>query len=224
MTYQLISVVEYPLESDDLRCPSIAERGTPVLDADEEVLWSGTTIARTNYWTGKIWKEAWKAPEPASVFLTDRRIVYTVRKFDRGSTYVGGLVIDAAIMTAVSKARAAGRRRGRIAAGQINHLWALDVTLFGEKGMVKRTQPLAVRCQVDDVQHLFILDLSPEHARRLGPMLASAIARHRLAVRSEDLSVEHATSLRAIADKPEFDLVGKFREINFPRTKKVGFD
>jgi hypothetical protein len=224
MAGQLIYVVEYPFQSGDVRCPSLGERGLPLVPKGEEVLWQGHAVMRANWFNGKIWKQAWESPEPASIVLTDRRLAYAIHKFDKGSTYIGGLVIDTAIMTAVSKLRAANRRQGKVAAGQLVLLWAQCVYLFAEKGVMKRTQAIGAQCQVEDVPYNLIIEAGPSEATRLATLLATTAAAQRLALREDELPEEAKAELTAIVAAPTFSGGDKSKSVDLPQALKVGFD
>lgn len=234
MEYQLISVIEYPFQSDDLRCPSVGEDGLPLIVEGETVLWQGRAAIKVNFFNGKIWKQAWESPEDGHVWLTDQRLAYTIKKFDKGSTYIGGLVIDTAIMTAVSKARAAGRRGGKVASGQLGHLWVKELAIFGEKGTMKRfvteknalkrRRKLGVNLQVEDVDFSFLLAVGPERAEEIAHDWARAAAVQRLALRSDALTSEQTEALESIKADPKFEVGGNAQRLRFPGALKVGFN
>jgi hypothetical protein len=233
MTYQPISILEYPFESDDARCPSIGADGIPLIDADEHALWRGRARMEALFHNGKIWKEAWASPEDANVILTDKRLAYSVLKFDKGSTYSGGLIVDTAIMTAVSKTLAAGRRKGKVAAGQLTHRWVRELSIFNRKGVMGRLfleksanmnrQKVGALCQADDgTDFSLVLALDPSDAEALAREWAIATAKRRL-ITVSDLSQENRDLLEAFVASPNFSAGSDARRQKFPRAAQVGF-
>jgi hypothetical protein len=228
MTNQLIHVVEPPVESNEHReWPSVDEDGRVIRADSEKVLFSCQAPMGANWLkelrNTSIWKEAWQSPEPASVEVTDERVTYAISKFDKGNSYFGGFIIDTAIMTAVSKARAASRRQGKIAVGQLLHLWITSLGMAPPKGLMKRTQHLGIRCQVSDTQFSVYLELAPDDAERVASDLAKAAARQRLEVRGDELSAEQRARLTSIAAEPVFESAGKNLHLAIPGALKVGF-
>lgn len=76
-----------------------------------------------------------------SLYITGGRVVFASASFDKGSTWVGFGGIGAAVAltaTAVSKARAAARRRGKILAGQVRYPWLSSVQAQPRSGRGSR--------------------------------------------------------------------------------------
>lgn len=73
----------------------------------------------------------------ASLTITEGRLAVACSKYDKGSTYVGwggiGLLV-AVGATSVSKARAAGRRRGKMLVGHVRYDWLKLIEVKGYMG------------------------------------------------------------------------------------------
>jgi hypothetical protein len=72
-----------------------------------------------------------------SLYITGGRAVFASASFDKGSTWVGFGGVGAAVAltaTAVSKARAAARRRGKILTGQVRYPWLSSVQAHPRSG------------------------------------------------------------------------------------------
>jgi hypothetical protein len=76
-----------------------------------------------------------------TLYVTDGRVVFASANFDKGSTWVGfggiGLAV-ALTATAVSKTRAASRRRGKILTGQVRYPWLSSVHAHPRSGRGSR--------------------------------------------------------------------------------------
>jgi hypothetical protein len=109
-----------------------ADTSTPRLEAGEPVLlqfWA--TVSQHGYVNGH-WTKTWDLPEPCQVTVTDRRVVYVCRKFQKGSSWVGFGVVGATVAgtaMAISAVRARRRRAGRAAVGQLRHEWLVSAIL-----------------------------------------------------------------------------------------------
>jgi hypothetical protein len=106
--------------------PVFDAQGQLSLAAGETVLWAGaaTPAAEAATLAGgrEQFSTLWRSPKKAAVILTTQRLVYDIRTFTEGDMswiLVGGATGVA--LTALSAARAAARRSGRTAAGQIRH-------------------------------------------------------------------------------------------------------
>ena len=106
--------------------PVFTADGQLVLAPGEKILWRGqaTPVAEAAQGASghEQWAPLWVAPEPADVTLTDRRIVWDLRKFvrtDQSWILIGG--VTGAVLTAASAARSAQSRSGRTMAGQMPH-------------------------------------------------------------------------------------------------------
>jgi hypothetical protein len=173
--------------------PSMGDTGEPVFDTDERTLWSGPLRVfllreRAN---GRPLVLTWEFPAPANVWLTDRRLVFSCKKFTAGDwkklaiawTDSVGFLTEALAST-VNSVTAEARRHGRIAVGQVRHEWPVNVRLTRHKPRVGRQQALLGLTCVDpwdDAQvRLLLGDSSESLIAGLAQTAVQAIAEHRL--------------------------------------------
>jgi hypothetical protein len=143
-TFELLALREPGLcEDGDLLFPELSEDGDLALAPGEFIGWQGRGLVECLRFRGS-WTTDWASGKPMDLVLTNRRLIYSLEKYDTGNTYFGGLVVDAAILTAVSKARAALRRRGRVAVGQVRCEWPREVWSTRPQGLLRPTAHIDV--------------------------------------------------------------------------------
>lgn len=138
MSTDLIAVVEIGSEFDDESpYPSTEdEEGAVslVLEDGENVLWRGAAKVATDKKVADArLQEIWELPEPAEVLISDRRVAYICERYDTGSSWVGGGAIGLSLAltaTAISKKKAANRRQGKVAIGQVRYEWPMNVMYY----------------------------------------------------------------------------------------------
>lgn len=126
------------------------------------------------------------------LYITDSRFVIACEKWDKGGGWVGSPG-TALVLNAVSKARAAARRRGKILVGQIRYPWLMSIgaspkTSWLDSEMVR----LQVRHGTESGERYLLLDLTlPKNVDSIDVArdIASRAARYRLA---HDESMEAA--------------------------------
>jgi hypothetical protein len=118
--------------------PSVGEDRAPVLDAGETVqqTWNGLV----HFWaagaTGSLHK-VWESPKRAAVWMTDRRIVYVLEKYDIGtSRYFDLGSVTGGAMTLGSRTIAKMKRHGKVAAGQVRFEWPASVLRFDRQNIL----------------------------------------------------------------------------------------
>lgn len=104
-----------------------------LLEPGESALWTG--------WgkVSEIRPQTWQLPDSTTLVVTDRRTGFLTTEFDKGGGWAGfGVVGLAVAVTAniVSKYRAAQRRAGKVAIGQVRHEWLSGITLRRVKGLM----------------------------------------------------------------------------------------
>jgi hypothetical protein len=97
-------------------------------------------------------------------FLTDARFVFCCEKYDKGGGWVGFGGLGAAVAitaNAVSKARAAHRRKGKMLAGQVRYQWLAQVGGSTKMGMLDSEQLRLVVADGTRSDHpLLLVDLT----------------------------------------------------------------
>jgi hypothetical protein len=183
------------------------------LESDETVLWCGqaTPSAEAAQAAGgkEQFETLWRSPEPADVTLTDRRLVYDLRRFVRGDAswlILGGLL--GPTLAAASALRARSQRAGRTLAGQIRHLQLANLITGAESRPTFSTASTVTATMVELPQRLLrvSLDLRGDPAGALGltRVWAQAAAADRMA-RFPDLAQSHLdewTTLMQQRDEP----------------------
>lgn len=121
-----------------------------------------------------------------SVFVTDSRIAVACSKYDKGGGWVGWGVAGFAMAVtanAVSKVRAARRRRGRMLVGHVRYEWLGTIVAKDRTGMFGRN---SLRMPFSDPLlggHLMCVDLQldkHEPASALASDIAARARRHRI--------------------------------------------
>lgn len=113
-----------------------------LLEPGESALWTG--------WgrVSEVRPQTWQLPDATALVVTDRRTGFLTTEFDKGGGWAGfGVVGLAVAVTAniVSKYRAAQRRAGNVAIGQVRHEWLSGITLRKVKGLLGSASYLDLR-------------------------------------------------------------------------------
>lgn len=104
-----------------------------LLEDGETALWSGWSPV------AEVRPQAWHLPDTTILVVTDRRTGFLTTEFDKGGGWAGFGVLGLAFAVSanvVSKHRAARRRAGNVAIGQVRHEWLSGITLRREKGLL----------------------------------------------------------------------------------------
>jgi hypothetical protein len=201
---RLITIREFDDTSPDDIYPGLDASGNLALAPDEDVVWRAQLEVRAldRHVDGGRWRTSWEMPSKAEVTLTGDRLVYVIRKYTKGSTYTGGIVVDTLLMTAVSKTRAAVRRHGNAAVGQIRCEWVTSMFVGKAKGFFTRTCPVGVNCLQDDHRVHVRFRVPAESALPVADCIAQTFASGRLRHRREHLEPEEIEALDAYAAQP----------------------
>jgi hypothetical protein len=172
----------------------------------------------------------WDLPEPADVVVTSERVAFLCAQWTTGGGWRGHGVVPIAAMTlnAVSKMRAAARRRGVVMVGQCRWEWPAIIQLrpAAEPGDRKHgAQPPAILlgCRAGRTAGWQTLKLSgpglatPEAIDSVGNTILQALISYRLA-RAEILGLEQRELelLSGMAAERPFSVAGSAEAQEFP--------
>jgi hypothetical protein len=121
--FNLLTIQELDNPPKDAKLyPIIDTDGGILLDDDENVVWQHRVnpARMTRKSTGLLWKL-----QDVDVTITNKRLIYTCKKFKKGSTWFGlgaGELVAGAFMIA-SHIKAAAQRRGKVATGHVRYEW-----------------------------------------------------------------------------------------------------
>ena len=159
-----------------------------------------------------------------SMAVTDSRVAYWCKKYDKGGGWVGGGIgglAIAGVANAVSKARASNRRRGNCLVGHARYTWLHGVGYSTKSGVFGRKQTLRL-LMVDGTEGkqrpTFAIDFTlgaDVSAHKVASEIVKRVARFRLA-HHPDLSDEQREKLESIGangvpggnDGSRFTIVG----------------
>lgn len=162
--------------------PSIGPDFDLSMEPGETVLWQGwISVSAKRALAGK-WEDLWELPEAANVLVTDRRTAFVCKKYDTGSSWGGFGVAGVAFAlaaTGVSKARAAKRRKGKVAVGQVRHEWAENV-LYQTMSLRRMHIGTFIYLTCKDQRGFLRLALKMSAEESWAAWLAQVIAYHRL--------------------------------------------
>jgi hypothetical protein len=167
--------------------PALDGRVSPMLDVDERVIWHGplrTGVLRQKADGGRLILR-WEFAAAADVWLTDRRVVYTCRKFTAGDWKTAWTGVEDALASSVNSITAQAHRLGRIAVGHVRHEWPIDVVLARQVPRVAKPKAVVGITCVDpwDDALVRLRFHDPDHAKMAGVarILIRTIAERRLA-------------------------------------------
>jgi hypothetical protein len=219
---------------DDDCWPAMTPDGQVRLSADETIRWRGrATASESRRRQGQASETVWSLTEPADILITDQRLVFSCARFEKGSTWFGFGMIGAPVAlaaTGISHARAARRRQGKIAAGQVRFEWPLNVTLQTQKVLGSPTGVVLLTC-VDEGTTAFlrltmtrsVTSYQPDYvAADVAQGLASDIAGFRLWRRAAWLDPAQLEELQALRDAPAATAVGQSLVYRLPGALRLG--
>lgn len=172
------------------------------LDGVELHLEPGETLLHVAYCqVSQPGPKSWKLENPTTLVITDRRIVFLTTQFDKGGGWVGfgaaGLAI-ALTANAVSKHRAAQRRAGKVAIGQVRHEWLTGITLRSRRALLTGVVDTHIDLAVATAAGPRVIGLWAPRAQGVNEdfarWLVGVVAQHRLAL----LGPESAADLAAL--------------------------
>ena len=166
--------------------PSVGDNREPVLEDGETLhkTWRGLM----QFWTadGKLpLRKVWASPKSANFWLTDRRIVYVLEKYDIGSTaYMDIPGVTGGALALGSRTIAKMKRHGKVAAGQIRFDWPASVLRYERRGVLGNVldRYLAVDCASEDAVLRTLLHFSKGDGE-LEKTVIQAIAGYRFRTR-----------------------------------------
>jgi hypothetical protein len=184
--------------------PDMGQDGEPVFVTGERIIWSGRMHVgflrqRAN---NRPLDRIWELPEPAEVWLTDRRLVFTCKKFTEGDWKTAWMDWTEFLASSVNSIRAELKRYGRRAVGQIRYEWPTSIELMRRRVRMRQVSYLGVDCVDpwdDAIVRLVLFDKSAEHVAGLTRMIVTASAAYRL---TRSLPAGAEALLRQQADCP----------------------
>lgn len=219
---------------DDDRWPAMTSDGQVRLKADETIRWRGRArVSESCRRQGQASEDVWSLTEPADILVTDQRLVFSCAKFEKGSTWWGMGMIGAPVAlaaTGISHARAARRRQGKVAAGQVRFEWPLNVVLQTQKVLGSPMGVLLLTCADEGATTFLHLTMTrsvtsyqPDHvAADVAQGLASDIARFRLSLRAAWLEPAQLEELQAQRDAPAATATGESLIYRLPGALRLG--
>ena len=185
--------------------PDIDAMGDPVFETDERIIWHDSlriSVLRQRA-NDRPLAVIWESPVPASVWLTDRRLVFSCKKFTSGDWKVAWMDWGELLVSTVNSVSAEIHRFGKMAIGQIRHEWPIGIFLKRLKPRIGRQLTLmGVTCidPWDDAQVRLNLGSTSETVMtELAQAAVQAAAAHRL-VRA--VSPEAVEVLKQQAERP----------------------
>ncbi len=167
--------------------PRFADDGSPVLGLGEHVLWQGVLNASVlrQISDNLPLKTVWKFPVGADVWVTDRRVVYSCKKFEAGEWKTAFFEETGPLVAAVESAKAVAHRVGKVAAGQVCYEWPTQFLLLRNKTwMGLKAATLGMTCVDpwdDALVRLLLSDRNEEKVADVARIVIQAIAEWRLA-------------------------------------------
>lgn len=165
--------------------PDIGEDGQPVFAADEAALWSGKLhvgLLRQRA-DNRPLARVWELPEPAEVWLTDRRLIFSCKKFTAGDWKTAWMGWEDFLVSAVNSISAEARRFGRQAIGQVRYEWPASLQLMSRRVKLRQLVLLGIDCVDpwdDAVVRLVLYDKSQAPVADLTRRFVTASAAYRL--------------------------------------------
>jgi hypothetical protein len=165
--------------------PDVGQDGQPVFGAGEGAVWSGklhVALLRQRA-NNRPLDRIWEFPEPAEVWLTDRRLVFICKKFTAGDWKTAWLDWTDFLASAVNSIRAEMKRYGRLAVGQVRYEWPVSVELMSRRVKLRQLIFLGIDCidpWDDAIVRLVLYDKSEESVAGLTRKMVVANAAYRL--------------------------------------------
>ena len=205
--YNLVIVAKGPALESDLGpvVPRVADDGSPVLGQDEHVLWRGVLNASVlrQISDDLPLKTVWKFPVGADVWVTDRRVIYSCKKFEAGEWKTAFFEETGPLVAAVESAKAVAHRVGKMAVGQVWYEWPVQFLLLRNKTRLGlKGAALGVTCVDpwdDALVRLLLSDRNEAKVANVARIVIRAIAERRLA---SPLTDQARAALAAQAQNP----------------------
>lgn len=210
MTYSIVTVRELADRGSDVIYPRASEGGPHLI---ETMAWEAPVAALAasqmsiTVLANQGIRQIALFPEMTEVLITKSRLTLACQKFEKGSRWWGtgaGAAVALGAM-AVSAARAAHRRQGKLLLGQLRYEWITDVGSSSKTGF-GGYQQLRVICRrpLSDGGELVSANLNLMHGAE-GAAVAQGIARRVAWWRlnnSDDLSMTDVIELTRLLEAP----------------------
>jgi hypothetical protein len=207
--YNLVIVANGPTLKSDLGpvFPRLGEDGSPVLGQGEHVLWQGVLNASVlrQISDNLPLKVVWKFPVGANVWVTDRRLVYSCKKFEAGRWKTAFFEETGPLVATVESVKAVAHRVGKVAAGQVCYEWPTQFLLLRNKTWLgAKGAALGMTCVDpwdDALVRLLLSDRNETKVADVARIVIRAIAERRLAS-DGPLTDDKRAALAAQAQNP----------------------
>ena len=224
MTYEFFRVID-ATHDDPTVYPVLSAPGDPrpfeweLSDGRSPLEFSTKRMTISEY-TGNGWTQTKGFTDLTfTVCITDARVVVYCEKFEKGGGWrgfgLGGLAV-AAMANAVSHARAAARRKGKVLVTQVRYPWIAQVAAPADKHGRQRALRIVVNSGTDDAPVIRALDLGINE-RSEPAKWAASLARLAADKRCATVAGSELAACQAIAagtdqaGQPHWDLPGAIR-------------
>jgi hypothetical protein len=165
--------------------PDMGQDGQPLFATGEHTIWQGRMHVgflrqRAN---NRPLDRIWELPEPAEVWMTDRRLVFTCKKFTEGDWKTAWTDWTEFLASTVNSIRAEVKRYGKRAVGQVRYEWPTSIQLMSRRVRMRRVTYLGIDCVDpwdDAIVRLVLYDKAQEQVIGLTRMMVTANAAYRL--------------------------------------------
>lgn len=185
--------------------PSFDDEGKLVLWDGESVDWACKLRVAAFEGTSGTMRRQWKLPDYSEVEITPRRFVHSCAKFEKRSNWLGFGVIGVTVaVTAdvVSAAKAAHRRKGKVAAGHVLYDWPVNVVQSGWSESFSSFSQMGITWCEGEAPLRLDVTVGIGGATQLAEYLVSLIARYRLQRPNGDIDAEGRELLAVQASQP----------------------
>lgn len=189
--------------------PGDARDSVELEDGDGRVaVYTVTAMSVTSLAGNRPQQTAKFADISATATVTDRRVAVACTKYDKGGGWsgfgVGGLAV-AATANAVSKARAARRRKGKMLVGHVRYDWLGVIEAKDRSGVFTKNGIQLLFGDPAEGSGLLVLDLTlDKHAS--ATTIAADIARRAAAYKAtHNADGDHRAALHTYAGSPTFE-------------------
>jgi hypothetical protein len=187
MSWSILTIRELEDVEDGLLYPIPGEQSNEIemeeQDGEDAIVMTATALRLQRMKSGAdTWTEVMRVRElKASLYITDCRVAIACSKYDKGGGWIGTspLILP---FNAVSKARAAVRRHGKMLVGQIRYPW-LGIVGAMEKSGFLSAEELLLRTQDKATNDSLALNITLHKsypALEMAADIASRAAHYRL--------------------------------------------
>ena len=158
-----------------------------------------------------------------AVYLTDSRLAFACSKFDKGGGWYGGATA-LIVFNAVSKARAAYRRRGKMLVGQARYPWIIRVGSTSKSG-IGSEERLVIDAQGGDGASYRLTIGLPKNldAAQVASAVANRAAAYRLACDPtvDDVANQQLRALAVVGPLPPHPTKNHIAFHEFPGASRI---